>query len=283
MKFKSIVIIFNITLLLFLGILILLPSLILGSSYAGAFWQMGWYVVLILGLIFCAFNIIYFLNRKLLMLLEKEDWPALIHYLEEKVIQKGKYSSRFVRLLANTYLVLSDSASVTSLENRVAAIKPVLLDENVLIFGIARIFGKDFLGASRFFETRKGTVKPAQKDWVCWYYGFSLLLNHQYKEAGEEFSLLAGMSNDAVVSGLSSYFLSETLAPLSGDNEPELRQTAVLGRERVLKIIRGVNKWKHEVSRLSTEIHAVAISKYMEDTGRWLFSINQEQIANDES
>ena len=205
------------------------------------------------------------------MLLEKEDWPALVRYLEDKVIQKGNYSSSLVRLLANSYLVLSDSQAVMSLENKVAVIKPSLIDANALVFGTARILGKDISGAVRFFEVRKETAKPALKDWVSWYYGFAMLLNRQFEEAGREFSFLTRISRDGVVTALASYFLSETLAQVLPEKWLEYREVAAKGKERVMKAIPEAKNWKQETSRLSTEIHAAAISKYMEETRGWLY------------
>jgi hypothetical protein len=259
----------------------------MGSAFSASFWKINWPLIAVVAILFVAFNSFYCINRRLFLLLEKEDWPALIRYLEDAVIQKGKYSPRLVRLLANCYLVLSDSASVMSLENKASIVKPSLVDANVLVFGTARILGKDISGAVRFFAVRKDTAKPKVKEWVCWYYGFSLLLDRRYEEAGEEFSLLARLSKDGVIAGLSSYFLSETIARVlaaqnssgraaqngSGRDEKgqEYREIALLGKERVQKALPARKHWNQEISRLSTEIHAAALSKYMEETGLWIY------------
>jgi hypothetical protein len=269
-KFKSIFILFNITLLLFLTILVLLPLAMIGSSFAESFWRINWPLIVVLTILFGAFNIYYFINRRLFLLLEKEDWPALVHYLEDRVIQQGQYNSRLVRLLANSYLVLSDSQGVMSLENKTAISRPALVDANVLVFGTARILGKDISGAVRFFETRKNAVKPALRDWAHWYHAFALLLNRQYEPAGDEFSRLARNSRDGVIAGLSSYFLSETIRSALSDTG-EYREAARAGRERVLKALPRPKSWNQEISKLCTEIHAAALARYMEETGRWLY------------
>ena len=271
MKFKFLFILLNITLFLFLAILLILPYFMLGPSFAVSFWQYNWPIILLWIVLFAGFNTFYFLNRQLFLLLEKEDWPALVRYLEERVIQKGRYSSRLVRLLANSYLVLSDSAAVMSLENKVAIAKPGLVDANALVFGTARVLGNDITGALRFFEIRKNTVKSDIKEWVYWYYGFSLLLNRQFEEAAGQFSFLAGASKDAVITALSSYFLSETIARALPLNGSDLRKISSEGKERVKKALPDINSWNREVSRLSSEIHAAALSKYMEETGQWLY------------
>ena len=271
MKFKFIFALFSIMLLLLLASFVFLPYYIFGISLSFSFWRMNWPLFLIWVILFLAFNYFYFTNRTLFMLLEKEDWPALVRYLEERVIQKGRYSSRLVRLLANSYLVLSDSESVTKLENKAGIVKPALLDGNALVFGAARILGRDFSGAVRFFEARQEKAKTGQKEWLRWYYGFALLLDRQLEKAVEEFSLLAKFSGDGVITALSSYFLSENLSFVLPEKEDEFQEISREGRERVLKTLPKIDSWKREVLRLSTDIHVAIISKYMEETGQWLY------------
>jgi len=229
-------------------------------------------LILVWLFLFLALNIFYFTNKKLFLLLEKEDWPALICYLEERIISKGRYNSRLVRLLVNSYLVLSDSAAVMSLENKVAINKPALIDANVLVFGTARILGNDIAGAVRFFKIRKETAKPAFKDWVSWYYGFSLLLNRQIEPAVKEFAVLASSSMDGVIIALSSYFLQQNVYAMPPQLRQGLREISEEGKKKALTAIPKMKAWKREIDGLYTEIHVAAISKYLADTAIWLFS-----------
>jgi len=204
--------------------------------------------------------------------LEREDWPALVIYLEDKVFKRGRYSSRLVRLLAVSYLVLSDTKGVIGLENKAAIARPALLDENALVFGAARILGKDFSGAARFFEARKYTVKPKLKDWVSWYLGFSLLLDYRLEGAADEFSFLVHESKDAVITALSSFFLSENLARVLHGKETEMREIASLGKNRARSGLPDYRKFNLEINKISTEVHTAVISRYIDETGRWLYS-----------
>ena len=271
MKFKSIFIVLNLTLLVFLTILILLPLLVMTAPFTGSFWQSTWPFVIFLILILIACNAFYFINRRLFLLLEKEDWPALVRYLEDRVIQKGRYSPRLVRLLANSYLVLSDSQSVMSLENKVALARPALIDANVLLFGTARILGKDLSGAVRFFEVRKGAVKAEGKEWARWYHGFALLLDRRFEKAAVELSVLARLSKDGIVTALSSYFLSGSITGALPERAAELRDSWSEGRERVRKAFPQQADWEKEVARLSTEIHVAVLSRYLNEASRWLY------------
>jgi hypothetical protein len=250
----------------------LVPFLILGQDIAESFLQSAWPLFGILIVVLISLNIFYAANRKLFFLLEREDWPALVYYLETQVIQKSRYSARLVTLLANTYLVLSDSVSVTALEKKLAAAKPALLDSNCLTFGVARILSKDYSGASQFFEKRLSSSKTESPLWVRWYLGFTKLLNEDYDSAANDFVLLVKECRDPLVIGLSSYFLDTTLAKALPKRRDEAKQCAEDGKRRVIKYFPQKAAWKKEAAKMQTEIYATVIVKYINSTEEWIYS-----------
>jgi hypothetical protein len=271
LKFSYILVVFNVFLIAFAAILCFIPFFILGSSFSYTFWLSNWYLLMVFVLVLAVVDGYYFINRRLFLLLEKEDWPALVYYLEEKVIRQGKYSPRLVQLLANTYLVLSDSAAVMSLEKKAAIARPALLEANALVFGAARILGRDIPGAVRFFGARLESAKLGGKQWLRWYYGFSLLLNRQFEEAGEEFTRLAAASSDGVVAGLSSFFLADTLAAAMPEKAEAFKAAAAGGRSRVCGAMPQHRRWIRETRKIRTEVYAAALSKYLDEAGLWLY------------
>ena len=275
MKFQSlfiIFIIFNIFLISFSVFLGIFPMFLMDSHQFSYFWSSNWYLFIIILIIITVFDFYFLLNRKLYLLLEKEDWPALVHYLENRILRKGKYSPRLVRILANTYLVLSDSAGVISLENRANLANSSLVNNNALLFGTARILGKDIPGAVRFFESKLGKGKKAQHQWISWYYGFALLLNKQYEKASREFSSLASSGKDGIICGLSAYFLDNSISKSLPAHKQVLKATAMEGRDRVLKAFPKHKNWIKETQEIKGEIYTVVLSKYMDETAAWLYA-----------
>jgi hypothetical protein len=248
----------------------LLPLFFPGPDYMADFRYAFLPLTLVLLLFLLGFNGFYLLNRGLFTLLEREDWPALVDYLERRVIQRGRYSRRLVRLLANSYLVMSDSRGLLNLENKLALAKPALLEENALIFGAARILAGDSAGASGFFRTRLDKEKAKNLQWIRWYYGFSRLLSGNFGEAEAEFKALAASSPDALVTGRSAYVLGVTLPKYSEDRDECLRSAAE-GERRVKKAIRGIAGWNREMARVETDAHAVIIRKYIDQAGARLY------------
>jgi hypothetical protein len=255
-----------------------LPQFFLGSGSSGQFWRLGWPLAVILFLLLAGMNVYFALNHRLFYLLEREDWPALVDYLEQRVIQKSHYTHGLVRLLANSYLVMSDSAGVTALENKAGIAKPALLDTNALVFGAARILGGDSQGASKFFQVRleKGKLRPRDKQWVHWYYGFSLLLARQFEQAAVEFRTLLSSSDDALITGLSAFFLSDTLLKYIED-KADYSALIDEGRTRVIAALKTPAGWHKEAVRIETEVHAAILQKYLEQAGAWLFGGKNEE------
>jgi hypothetical protein len=264
LKFKLVFAVFNIVLLIFLFLVCFMPFFAFGSGAASYFRRSVWPLALFLVAILAALDAYYLLNRRLFSLLEREDWPALSAYLEEQVLRKGRYSRRLVKLLATTYLVMSDIPAAVGLENRLAIAKPALVERNLLLFGAARILGKDYAGAVRFFSSRAGRGG----DWLNCYYGFALLLDRKLKEAAEQFRPLAAGSADVLVSGLAAWFLADPLRGRTGDSYAAMAEK---GRLRVRQSLKNRAAWDAELGKLETEVHVAVLRKYLVEAGDWIF------------
>jgi hypothetical protein len=264
------IIIINIIIVFFLLATGLLPFFIFEPGSSGGFWASAWPLFLVFIFALAGLNIFYFNRRRLYYLLEREDWPALQEYLEQRVLSRGNYSPQLVQLLANTYLVLSDSGAVMALENKTALAKPALIETNALVFGAARILGGDTAGAVDFFSLRLEKGKAKDLQWVRWYYGFSLLLNRQFEKTAVEFKALAAESSDALITGLSAYFLADTIRKYA-ENPNECQEKAREGRERVHQSLKTIADWNREAAKIETEVHAAILKKYISQAGAWLF------------
>ena len=249
----------------------MVPLFAFGPGFTELFWRSGWPLALILVIALIVLNAYFLCNRRLFRLLEREDWPALVDYLEQRVIHRGRYSSRLVRLLINSYLVMSDSPAVLRLEHKAAIAKPALIAENALVFGTARILAGDPRGAAVFFQARLAGARPKDGQWLRWYCGFSRILAGDFGAAEAEMGAMARDSGDALVTALSAYFLSGTLLKYSADRDA-CRSLAETGRERAKKSLKSPAGWNRETAKVATEVHAAVIRKYIDEAGGWLFA-----------
>lgn len=271
MKFKIVFILFNSIIIIFLLFVFILSFFFLGADFAGVFWRGTWPLAVMLALILLGMDVFYLCNHRFFHLLEREDWSALVQYLEGRVIKRGRYSSPAVRLLANTYMVLSDYQAVRDLEDKTTAAKPALVDANALVFGTARILSKDYEGAFRFFEEKAGKVRGRTTAWVRWYASFARLLDRRFSQAADRFAEMAKEEGEAALAGLSSYFLTATLAEALPDRGPELIAAGMEGRERVRAALPDRDAWNRETGKIRGEVYVAVLSKYLDETAEWLY------------
>jgi hypothetical protein len=188
-----------------------------------------------------------------------------------RVLRQGHYSENLVRLLANTYLVMSDSAAAMSLENKLALVKPKLVDRNALIFGTARILARDYAGAAQFFGEKAKLGKGETAAWARWYHGFALLLDKRYAEAAEGFVDMVKTAETGVLIGLSAYFLAEPLRKVLPSRSYELMAAAMDGRNRVRSALPSLAAWTREIEKIRSEVYAAVLSKYIDEASDWLY------------
>jgi len=270
LKFKYLIIVFSIIIVLIVLITALLPIYRGGPESTVTFRYISLPLLILMFLLLTGIGIYFLINYRLLSLLEKEDWPALAYYLEQKIIVKNRYNFQNVRLLASSYLVISDYPSIQKLESKALLAKPSVVDKNILIFGAARVLGGNHKDAIAFFKTRLDKCPQKDRQWVRWFLGFSYLLSGDFSQAEPVLSSLAVSCDDAVITGLSAYFLDSSLAKNSLRPD-ECRAAAENGRSRVVKALINTAKWKKEVDKSGAEIHTAIIKRYIDEAGNWLY------------
>jgi len=278
LKFKYLLIAFSIIITVIILVTLFVPMLTAGPDFIINFRQLTLPLLLFMFLLLGGVSIFFFYNYRLLSLLEREDWPALAYYLEQKIYIKRRYNYRNVRLLASSYLVITDYASVLKLEGKAILAKPSVVEKNILVFGAARVLSGNRPEAAAFFKTfidksknKKCQIKENDKQWLRWFYGFIQLLAGTFKMAEPEFKSLAVSAKDAFITGLSAYFLNNTIIK-NCENHVECLAAAQSGKERVIKLFKKKENWQKEVNKSGGEIHIAIIRKYIDEAGTWLFS-----------
>jgi len=271
LRFKYLIIAFTIIISIVILVTALMPLFLTRYEYTINFRYITLPLLMFMALFLTCMSIYFFINYRLFSLLEREDWPALAYYLEQKIYVKHKYSEKNVRLLASAYLVISDFQSVLKLESKVILAKPSVVNKNILIFGAARILSGSHADAAAFFKTYMGKCEKRDKQWLNWFYGFSLLLSGDFNQAEPDFSSLAVSSGDVLITGLSAYFLHSSIEKRSLDPD-KCREIAENGRQRVIKAVKTIEKWGKEADKVGAEIHIAIIRKYIDEAAKWLFN-----------
>lgn len=271
MKFRTIFILFNVVIVASFLFVFLMPFFILGAAYSFAFWKSNWYLALFFIVLIAGLNTFFLTNRRVFLLVEREDWSALAAYLVDQIFRKGRYKPNHIRLLVNAYLLQSDVGGIERLETELAAKKPALLRKHAVLFGVTRLLRNRSAEAESFFASYLDAKDVEAAPWLRFDYAFSLVLQKRIVDALPY--LREGLaSKDAVLALLSAYILASLGAASVGpEDRTELVELTEDARTRLKRRFPG-KRWARELERAKNEVHIVILTKLIDDASAWLIS-----------
>jgi hypothetical protein len=275
MKFKTIYIIFNAVILLSFGFIFLMPLFLLGSDYFTLFVSKNWIAGALFLLTLIIINGYFLWNWKLFRLLESEDWRGLIHLLEQRVYQKGRFRKGTIKMLINAYIVTSSIDKISALESHLRDKKPSLLGTFALQFGIPYLLKmKDEpKAAETYFGRAAERADASHRDWLRWSYASSLLLERQFDAARVTLLELLDQKLDPVLELLTVHGLSFFTGV-----DPKLTDRVERERDRLARRFTP-DQWDRKIEANSRHIQIVLFNGIIRDAKRWLF----EQVAPGEA
>ncbi len=267
MKFKVIFLSFNILIVFSFLMIFLLPVFMLGGDYAGLFWQESWYIALIFICIIVFINVLYFVNRKMLSCLERENWPELKLLLDERIFNKKRLRKMNIRMYISTCIATSSISEIERLETLLRAEKPEALDYWALQLGLPHLLGNDPVEMKEYFgEFVERNIRDI--GWIKWNYCFSLLLLKENDAAVPMLKELASDDSDSILRLSALYMLS----PFGGDGEA----AAVLdcGRDE-LKVKMPEASLKGELDKRKDNVQMLFLTQIISKASDWLYGTAQ--------
>ncbi|MFP3958700.1 MAG: hypothetical protein ACLFUX_00880 [Spirochaetaceae bacterium] len=266
MRFKIIFVVFNAIILVSFLFIFLIPFFMLGWDYTQAFWSDNWSVAVIFVVVLAGLNAYFLLNWKLFTLLEREDWYALIDYIEDGVYTRKRFGKQHLRVLINAYLITSQPDKIARLEQFLRENRRSLVPRFALHLGIPHLLGNDAADMKAYYGEMRNDPNCADRDWIDWDYAFALMLNHEQEDAKEVLeSLLTRAKNDVLVL-LTIYLLDAfTVAESRILN-------IVMERKRAFQTKYTPEQWNKEVEKNRGNLQVIVLSKLIRDAGNWVFS-----------
>jgi hypothetical protein len=270
MKFKVIFMLFNVVILVSFLVIYFMPLIMLGWDYTRVFWGRNWGLPILFIAIIGLLNAYFVINWKLFSMLEREDWPALIEYLERRIYEKKFIIAQQVRILVNAYLVRSDLAAIEKLESFIKEQKPRILPRFALAFGIPYLLRNDSEEMERYFAAY---ADSSSRDgaWLRWHYGFALILQGKKEQAQDNLVSVCEEKTEPVLTLLATYLL-DSLNPENSRYVDMVSDARTRLQKRFTPTL-----WAREVERSRNNIHVVILSKLVEEATDWLFGEKTEQ------
>ena len=273
-KFKLIFVLFNIVIVLSFLVIYLMPLFMLGWEYTQAFWSNNWGLPIIFLGIIGILNGYFVFNWKLFRLLEREEWDGLILHLEHRMYDRKIVLVQQVRILVNAYLVRSDLAAVSKLENFIRDSRKKVLPRVALVLGVPHLLRQNSDAMESYFAAFTGT-KVRDRFWLKWCFAFSLVLGGKKDEAVTTLTELGGQVKEPVLLLLCAYLLQSL-----DSGSSEVNQVVELARAKLTKRF-SQSTWEAEVERSKNRVQVVIMSRLVDDATTWLFSNGSAKLETD--
>ncbi|MBN1524628.1 MAG: hypothetical protein JW904_09100 [Spirochaetales bacterium] len=265
MKFKFIFIIFNIFLLFAFLFIFLAPLFILNPADFYYLLKENIYIAVIFFVFLLLFNIYFFANWKFYSYLEREDWGALISFLEDAIYKKGSLRKNYIKVLLNSAVVTSQIDKIRELEKYLFQKKPEFVEKYATQFSIPYLLGGKPEEAESFFAALLTRSNIRERDWIRWNFAFSLLQQNKIDQAKRELFLLLDTTKDIPVLFLTLYMIESYAA-----RDITIKEKVETIRDDYRKKI-PVEKWNQLCEKAKQNVEALILSQILDDAARWFF------------
>jgi hypothetical protein len=266
MKFKAIFSLFNGVLILSFLMIFLMPLFLLGVDYFTMFWERNWAIAIVFVVTLAALNTYFFMNWGLFKHLEREDWPRLISFLEERILGRGQARRMYVRMLLNAYLITSNTEGIRALEEYLKKKRPVLIGTFSVQFGIPYLLMKDPAISEARFSAMLADGRISDRSWIRWDRSFSLIQLGRRDDARAELADILESEREPVLRMLCLYLLD-----VCSGQDPEAVGKLAGWKEALKKDINDREMGKR-IEKAAENVQVVILAKIVQDARRWLYA-----------
>ena len=266
MKFKTILVSFNIIIIGSLGFILLMPLLMLRGDYVKVFWRANWYLPAVFALMLSALNFYFLKNRKVFSFFENEDWAGARAYLEDRIYSKNRYSRQAIRLLINTYIVMADTGALEKLSRYLEESSPRYFPVFALELGIPYTVGGNADAMRDYFERALKRSSVHKRPWLIWHSAFAGLGSSSAETRG----LAAASLRELAVGGRDGVlrlFAASLLDSRGGTGDDEFTR-----RMRAeLKALHTRGGWEKLFARFGASLVGLVLKRFLAEAEKWLY------------
>lgn len=265
MKFKTIFFLFNGIILFSFLFIALMPLFVLGGEYTRIFWEENWFLALIFIIFISVLDGYFIINWRMFSLLESENWPGLTAFLENEIYDKGKLSTRNIKMMVNTSLTISNLDKISRLEKEVSEKKPALLSQNGLLLGIPYLLNQNREEGKVFFQSCINGGAKKDIPWLQWCYAFLLLSGQELDDARPYLADLSETAPEPVLKLLAMYLLSTV-----SSEDDEVLKSAKASFIEAFPSRKSLEK--QSARSKANNVVVLLLSSILDDSQNWLYA-----------
>ncbi len=268
MKYKLIILFFNLFMLLSFLAVFLLPVSVLGWGYIGEFWGENWVLPLIFFLLIASLNLFFSINWSVLKHVEKGDWASLVPVLEKRIYERNFITYTGVRLLVHSYLLLNREENLEKLENHIKEKRRKLYNRTFLMFCSGHLLSDKPEKLEAYLEKAWNDKSLKGRDWITINYAFALLVRNRFPEAFDVLKTLEGKKNTDVFE-LTRLYMTFLCSPAD-------RKEKIISERNDFRGKTPLAKFETALEREKGEMHILFFSKVIEQAKEWAYSFSDK-------
>lgn len=273
MKFKYLFITFNIVLFSIFLSLFFLPTMFFDLDFSISYFSKNIVYIFILFFVLIGVDILYLYFRKVILLIEKQDWVQLIQYLEDKVFIKKSIKKFYISLLLDCYLITSKTSSVSHVQEFLKENNKSVYKKNIVSFVVFAILNQNITFAQNIIneDMQCGKTKDV---WVLFYKSFCLYLQKDFCASLESFcNDISMLYKNKFAFGLSIYIVQEQLSGLNPEIYAQYKDKWEKAKKQYLSF-NSVNRWLKKGLAEKNEIHGVLLSSLIQPATKFLYDVD---------
>lgn len=165
-KFKTLLLLFNAVVISILVMFIFGTLLLAEKNYTAFYWL--WILTALFFIVIGFLNVFFIRRRQLFCLMEDEDWPAVLGWLDKRYADKP-ISKNLANLYINTAMLITDLSAVKEFETRIRQRQPDLLRYLGVALGIPAVLEGSSRAIFEYFAPFADNKRTYGRDWARWF------------------------------------------------------------------------------------------------------------------
>ena len=264
MKYKLIIIFFNIFMLFSFLCLFFMPIIVFGMEYLTEFWLKNWFLPLIFLAVILIINLFFVFNWSIISYTKTGNWDGLAAVLEKRIFEKKIITYSNIRLLVYSYFLLGKENKIKTLEKFIKEKKRSLYNKTFLMFCCSNLISMPNDSLQIYFEEAVNNKSLKGTDWILINYAFVLISGKEFDKALETLGKIEKVKNNPILELIKLYFLhiashEEDQGNINLLKENFIKKVSVIKFEKKFEIEKG-------------DIHILFLSKIINQAKEWAFN-----------
>ena len=263
MKYKLIILLFNVFMLFSFLTLFFMPIIIFEASFVAEFWRNNWFLPIVFFITILIVNFFFIFNWSIINYTKTGNWDGVVSVLENRIYEKRIITYSNTRLLVYAYFLLGKEDKIKSLEKYLKDRKKTIYNRTFLMFSCANLISDSTDDLIAYFDEAVNNEALKGKEWIFINYAFVLISKREFDKALAVLEKMETVKNNPVLELTRLYFM-HIASRIRAQKDIELL------KEDFIKRI-SIEEFEKQFNIEKGDIHILFLSKIINQAKEWAY------------